>query len=102
LEFTHMNALAEVIFSDAFAYLKRSPDRKFEYIYVAPPQYKALWQKALVEIDANSGWLSEDAWIIVQIHPVEYEEIQFMRFSEFDQRRYGSTLLVFYEMKPGE
>jgi 16S rRNA (guanine966-N2)-methyltransferase len=80
--------------------LKRSPDRKFEYIYVAPPQYKALWKKALVEIDANSGWLSEDAWIIVQIHPVEYEEIQFMRFSEFDQRRYGSTLLVFYEMKP--
>jgi 16S rRNA (guanine966-N2)-methyltransferase len=40
--------------------------------------------------------LSVDGWVIVQIDPVEYSGIHLEHFSEFDQRRYGSTLLVFY------
>ena len=32
-----------------------------------------MWSKALQVIDRNIDWLSEDAWVIVQIHPVEYE-----------------------------
>jgi hypothetical protein len=33
----------------------------------------------------------------VQIDPVEYDTINLNQLIEFDQRRYGSTLLVFYK-----
>ncbi|GAG98421.1 unnamed protein product, partial [marine sediment metagenome] len=38
-------------------------------------------------------------WAIAQIHPVEYQSIELERLVEFDQRQYGSTLLLFYKMK---
>lgn len=97
LNFTHLEKSAEVIQSDAFTYLKQKPDRQFDYIYIAPPQYKELWEQALKVLDQNPGWLSPDAWILVQIDPVEYHFLEFKNFKEFDQRRYGSTILVFFQ-----
>ncbi len=94
---TRLEKSAEVIQSDAFAYLRQKPDRQFDYIYVAPPQYKELWQRTLEALDQNPGWLAPDAWIIAQIDPVEYRHFDFNHYQEFDQRRYGSTLLVFYQ-----
>lgn len=87
----------EVLRMDAFALLKRPADRVFEYVFIAPPQYKELWKRALISLDAHPDWLTGDAWVIVQIHPVEYEESLLQNLSEFDQRRYGSTLFVFFE-----
>jgi 16S rRNA (guanine966-N2)-methyltransferase len=96
LETTHLAAKAEVIRSDAFTFLQKSPDRRFDYIFIAPPQYKDLWRQALLALDANPGWLAQDGWVIVQIDPVEYQPLECQHYTEFDQRRYGSTLLVFY------
>jgi 16S rRNA (guanine966-N2)-methyltransferase len=91
---------AEVIRSDAFTFLEHPPHDQFDYIFIAPPQYKKIWSKALQILDRQIGWLSADAWVIVQIHPIEYEsieqELQILNLVEFDQRHYGSTLLVFY------
>lgn len=98
LEKTHLKQYAEVIQADAFAYLKRPADRAFDYIYIAPPQYKDLWKRVLQTLDENAGWVKEDTWVIVQIDPVEYEEQSLQHFAEFEQRKYGSTLLVFYEV----
>ena len=95
------DARAEVRFMDAFALLQQPPDRAFDYIYIAPPQYHGLWEKALRLLDANPGWLAEDGWVIVQIHPQEYREVTLKHLEEFDQRKYGSTLLVFYERSEG-
>lgn len=91
---------ASVLHSDAFAFLKRPPNRQFNYIYIAPPQYKNLWQRALQLLDEQPDWLAPDGWIIVQIHPIEYEKLELHSFQEFDQRRYGSTMLVFYTHIP--
>jgi len=88
---------AEVMRVDAFSLLERSPDRSFDYIYIAPPQYKGLWKRAMLTLDTHPTWMSGDAWVIVQIHPVEYEVLLLKSLAEFDQRRYGSTLLAFYE-----
>jgi 16S rRNA (guanine(966)-N(2))-methyltransferase RsmD len=96
LQSTHLDENAEVIQGDTFSYLKQRPDRSFDYIYVAPPQYKDLWLRALDTIDQNPEWLGQDTWVIAQIDPVEYQARQFQWFHEFDQRRYGSTILVFY------
>jgi len=96
---TGFGAQAEVRRADAFAQLASPPDRQFDYIYVAPPQYQEMWSQALLKLDANPGWLNpEGAWVIVQIHPHEYQALELASLQEFDQRRYSNTLLVFYEL----
>lgn len=94
---TGLGADAEVLQMDAFHYLGRRPDRSFDYIYIAPPQYKGMWRKALVALDSQPDWLVEDGWVIVQIDPRENEPVELKNISEFDTRKYGNTLLVFYE-----
>jgi 16S rRNA (guanine(966)-N(2))-methyltransferase RsmD len=88
---------AEVRRGDAFAMLKGIPEAQFEYLYIAPPQYKEMWSEALKLVDENPGWLSETGEVIVQIHPREYKEIELTNLQQFEERKYGSTLLVFYE-----
>jgi 16S rRNA (guanine966-N2)-methyltransferase len=101
LEITGLMRKGQVITGSAFELLTRKPDQSFDYIYVAPPQYKHLWKRALLLLDANTGWLTQDGWVIVQIHPVEYENMmiggRLEKIIEFDQRKYGSTVLVFYQ-----
>ena len=99
VEHCGFKAQAEVRRADAFAYLSSPPDRTFEYIYVAPPQYQEMWTKALELVDENINWLTGDGWVIAQIDPKEYNALQLEKIEEFEQRRYGSTLLVFYERK---
>jgi 16S rRNA (guanine(966)-N(2))-methyltransferase RsmD len=100
LKSTGLSEGAIVTQADAFKLLARFPSQSYDYVYIAPPQYKEMWKKALMALDGNNGWLSEDAWVIVQIHPVEYEPISeekgYKNLVEFDQRHYGSTWLVFY------
>ncbi|MDI6768224.1 MAG: 16S rRNA (guanine(966)-N(2))-methyltransferase RsmD [Anaerolineales bacterium] len=97
LDHCRFSARAEVRRGDAFAMLASPPDRAFDYVYIAPPQFKEMWSQALHALDANPGWLSEGAWVIAQIHPKEYQELALKNLEEFDERKYGSTLLVFYE-----
>jgi 16S rRNA (guanine(966)-N(2))-methyltransferase RsmD len=90
---------AEVHRGDAFSMLKGVPDEQFDYLYIAPPQYKEMWSEALKLVDENPGWLSETGEVIVQIHPREYKDIELVNLQKFEERKYGSTLLVFYEKK---
>ena len=100
LKSTGLEEGAFVTQADAFAFLEHTVNHIYDYLYIAPPQYKQMWSRALLTLDTHLGWLSEDAWMIVQIHPVEYipigEEMPIHNLIEFDQRHYGSTLLVFY------
>lgn len=97
LENTGLTKQAEVLRMDVFAYLSRIPDIRFDYAYIAPPQYKGIWRTALEGLDKNPDWLVDDGWVVVQIDPREYEPMTMAHILEFDQRKYGNTLLVFYE-----
>jgi 16S rRNA (guanine966-N2)-methyltransferase len=100
LESTGFSTQAEVLRGDAFRMLAASPTRKFDYVYIAPPQYKEMAWNALTHLDGNPGWLNnEGAWVIVQIDPREYRKLELQSLEEFEQRKYGNTLLVFYEKK---
>lgn len=90
---------AEVTRQDALTLLAQPPDRTFDYVYIAPPQYQELWKRALLAVDAYPQWLSSDAWVIVQIHPVEYEPLTLQNLEEFERRQYGGTLLAFYQRR---
>jgi 16S rRNA (guanine(966)-N(2))-methyltransferase RsmD len=99
VEHCGFKAQSEIRRADAFAYLSSPPDRTFEYIYIAPPQYQEMWDKSLELLDDNPGWLTDDGWVIAQIDPKEYRPLLLQSLEEFEQRKYGSTLLVFYERK---
>jgi len=96
LQHTGLAAGAEIRRGDAFAWLSARPDCAFDYVYIAPPQYQGLWARALQALDARPEWLRADAWAIAQIHPREYHALALEHLEELEQRRYGSTLLVFY------
>lgn len=87
---------ARLIKADAFKYLHQEKELRFDYVFIAPPQYHGMWKEALLQLDQEAQLLVEDGWIIVQIDPVEDEPVELVNFKEFDSRRYGSTILKFY------
>jgi 16S rRNA (guanine966-N2)-methyltransferase len=93
---TKLDQSAIVHQMDAFRFITSATANQFDYIYIAPPQYKQMWIKALEGIDQNMSLLSEDGWVIVQINPVELTVVKLEHLQEFDRRTYGSTLLLFY------
>ncbi len=96
LKTTRLETNTRVHQMDAFRFLESPQNEKFEYIYIAPPQYKEMWIKALQMVDQRLDLLTEDGWVIVQIHPVELTEVNLSNLHEFDRREYGSTLVLFY------
>lgn len=101
LRLTGLEAGATVVRCDVFAYLNQEPRARFDYIYIAPPQFQGLWRRALELVDTRTEWLNADAWVIAQIAPTEFADIPLGRLTLFDRRRYGTTLLCFYEL-PGD
>jgi 16S rRNA (guanine(966)-N(2))-methyltransferase RsmD len=100
LEHTRLEEGAHVVRADVFDFLLRDPD-PFDFIYVAPPQYKGLWVKTLQLLKEGPSWLADGGWVVVQIDPVEYEEQALEHLVLFDQRSYGGVMLCFYA-KPEE
>lgn len=100
LVLTKLPARASIVNENVYRYLKKPPATPYDFIYVAPPQYKEMWKETMKLLDARPQWLSEEGILVVQIHPVEYEELELHSFVLEDERKYGSTLLCFYNKKP--
>jgi len=96
LRHCQLDADALVERADSFTVLKNYRGEPFDLIYVAPPQYQELWQKALLLIDSRPELLTPDGEVIVQIHPREETPVALQFLREYDRRQYGSVLLVFY------
>jgi len=97
LRLTHFEERAQVRRQDAFALLRTQPEAAFDFIYIAPPQYKNMWRTALEALDQNPAWVAADGTIIVQIDPTEQHQMPLTHFTLTDERRYGNTLLYFYQ-----
>jgi 16S rRNA (guanine966-N2)-methyltransferase len=95
LESTGLAGRAEIIPGDSFAYLVRPDLQPFDVIYIAPPQYKGLWLKALELVDARPSLLMQDGLVIVQVFPKEWHETELAHLTLTDRRQYGSTALYF-------
>lgn len=112
LKTTGFAGQAEVLRANGLDYLRQT-ERVFDVIYIAPPQYKNLWVEALERLAdrpellrepmANADVASEGAadhlpgLAVVQIDPKEYKSLGLGEINEVKRRRYGNTLLVFYE-----
>src|SRR5438309_7379013 len=102
LQITGLADRAEVLHADAFKFLQtqaaNAQQRIYDIIYVAPPQYKDMAARALQLLD-SSPLVPPGGLVIVQIHPKEREGmvgVSCTRLKLTDERRYGSTLLMFY------
>jgi len=99
LAHTRLADRATVQAGDAFAFLERHPAENFDpydLIFIAPPQYKEMWSKALLLVDARPDLLAVDGTVIVQIHPRENHPVALQNLREYDSREYGSVKLIFY------
>jgi 16S rRNA (guanine(966)-N(2))-methyltransferase RsmD len=92
---------ARVVRTDVFVFLRNSLRAGYDYIHVAPPQYHELWARTLAALDARPEWVNPDGVVVAQIDPKEYAPQTLQALTLVDQRKYGTTLLCFYE-RPGE
>ena len=98
LKRTRLEERAIVRKRDAFEVIKRPPERRFDFIYVAPPQYLGQWMTMLKALDESTSWHHPDTVVIVQIDPRELkDDLGLRHLLEYDRRTYGSTMLLFFE-----
>ncbi|MCY4522887.1 MAG: 16S rRNA (guanine(966)-N(2))-methyltransferase RsmD [Caldilineaceae bacterium] len=94
----------EIVRQDSFAYLEAAAVRgigeAWDFVFIAPPQFKDMWSAALALVDRTAGVLAADGLAVVQIDPGEDRELALERLEQFDQRRYGRVLLCYYRPRP--
>lgn len=112
LQITGLVDRAETLHMDAFKFLQAqnrpsvsstgsSTKREYDMIYVAPPQYQEMAARALSMLD-GSPLVASQGLVIVQIHPKERSGVAAVPLHHLtltDERRYGSTLLMFFARK---
>ena len=96
LDVTGLGERARVVQEDVFRFLARRDGDPFDVVYIAPPQYRGLWSKALRALD-GATCLAAGGLAIAQIFPKEHMPLDLTTLRLVDQRRYGSTLLCFYQ-----
>lgn len=101
LAHTGLEEFSEVWQKNVFKVLDQPADRRFDFVYIAPPQFKGIWIDALKALDRNPDWLLDDSWVIVQIDKVEYEEQDLESLELYERRTYGNTELLIYQVRDG-
>ena len=99
LRLTGFEDRARTVRGDAFAFLRGKPEDPYDIVYIAPPQYRGMWRKALEMLDERPEWVAEEGLVIVQIDPREREEVSLRSFALEQERRYGDTLLLFFRKR---
>lgn len=106
LRTTGLAERAEVIRGDAFRFLDQAAaqGKRYDMVYIAPPQYQHLAAKALAQVE-QLPLTEPGALAIVQIFPkerVDFDHLPLRKFRQVDERKYGSTLLLFYEHRSAQ
>ena len=97
LAHTRLAGKATVLRRSAFKLLDAPPERDFDFIFIAPPQYRVMWLKTLRALDGNESWHNADCLVIAQIDPREHDaDAVFVNLRQVDSRVYGNTMLLFY------
>ena len=101
LEVTGLAARAEVIGRDVFGYLRGVPVPS-DVIFVAPPQWKGLWPRAVALLDREPGWLAGGGVAVAQHDPAESAPLDLAHLELADERTYGRVRFTFFAARtPG-
>jgi 16S rRNA (guanine966-N2)-methyltransferase len=99
LGLTGLSARAEVAGRDVFGYL-RDPPVPFDVIFVAPPQWRGLWPRAVALLDREPGWLADGAVVVAQHDPAESVPVDLARLELTMERSYGRVRFTFFAARP--
>jgi 16S rRNA (guanine(966)-N(2))-methyltransferase RsmD len=91
---------AKVIVGDVFRILKTEDIANYDIVFLAPPQYQKIAPPVLATIDSMHG-INPGVTVIVQQDPKEPRADTLSRLELFDERRYGTTVLLYYRVKQG-
>jgi 16S rRNA (guanine(966)-N(2))-methyltransferase RsmD len=95
LEITGLAARAEVVSRDVFGYL-REPPVPFGVVFVAPPQWRGLWPRAVALLDREPGWLAGGAVVVAQHDPSESVPLDLAHLELTDERTYARVRFTFF------
>jgi 16S rRNA (guanine966-N2)-methyltransferase len=98
LDLTGLASRAEVVGRDVFAYL-REPPSEFDLVFVAPPQWRGLWPRAVGLLDREPGWLAEGAVVVAQHDPAESAARELAHLEVAGERTYGRVRFTFFERR---
>jgi 16S rRNA (guanine(966)-N(2))-methyltransferase RsmD len=101
LELTGLAARAEVVGRDVFGYL-REPPAPFDVIFVAPPQWRGLWPRAVALLDREPGWLAGGAVVVAQHDPSESLPLDLAHLELTDERTYAQVRFTFFAARTAE
>jgi 16S rRNA (guanine966-N2)-methyltransferase len=95
LTVTGLQGRAQVLGRDVFAFL-REPASPFDVIFIGPPQWRGLWQRAAQSLDCHPGWLAAGAVVVAQHDPAESAELALPRLAAAGERTYGRVRFTFF------
>jgi 16S rRNA (guanine966-N2)-methyltransferase len=98
LERTRVADRATVVHGDAFKFLARPPT-PFDVLFVAPPQWRELWERALLAIDARPGWIGDGGVVVVQCDPKEIHDVELTNLERLSVRSYGGVAFIFFGLR---
>jgi 16S rRNA (guanine966-N2)-methyltransferase len=96
LEKTRLRDRANIAAGDVFHFLLDEP-QPFDIVFVAPPQWLGLWERAVTAIDQRPDWVAESGIVVTQHDPKENVEIATSNLTKYSTRTYGNVQFVFYE-----
>lgn len=96
LVLTGLEARAEVVGRDVFAYL-RADASPFDLIFIAPPQWRGLWARAVQLLDGRPGWLAAGTLVVAQHDPAESAALELRHLRPSGERTYGRVRFSFFE-----
>ncbi len=88
----------EIVTLDAFRFLKKSTDRKFNFIFIDPPFTQKMAHDVMEALDKTSIYTPE-TFISIESQKKERMEPEYERLVRFDFRDYGDKILSFFKAK---
>jgi 16S rRNA (guanine966-N2)-methyltransferase len=99
LALTGFSSRASIVSRDVLRFLESGGTASHDIVFLAPPQYLSLVPPTLSAIESTNN-LASNLLVIVQQDPKEPKSGELRRLRQTDERRYGTTLLLFYEIDP--
>ena len=87
---------ATIIAQDAIAAVRREPAEPWRFVFVDPPYASDLATRAVLALPTAS--LAPDAWIVIEHDRRHAPPEALGSLLRTDERRYGDTLVSFYEV----
>jgi 16S rRNA G966 N2-methylase RsmD len=71
-------------------------------IFVAPPQWRGLWPRAVALLDREPGWLADGAIVVAQHDPSESVPLDLANLVLSSERSYARVRFTFFTARAPE